>query len=255
MPTFEIQAFTPGRVDALNREYRGASAEAILTWAANAFPVERLAFACSFGLEDMAILEMLSRLPRVPRVFILDTGRLPQETYDVMDQAQRHYGLRVEVYCPRAESVEALVRRDGPNGFYDSLERRKACCAVRKVEPLARALRGADAWITGLRREQSPTRTGLQPFEWDEAHGGLLKIHPLLEWGYEQTREYVRSRGVPTHALHDQGYPSIGCAPCTRPVQPGEDLRAGRWWWEAPEHKECGLHVRPHATLSALESE
>lgn len=244
MPTFEIQAFTSARVAALNAEYRGASAEAVLTWAVNAFPVERLAFACSFGLEDVVLVEMLSRLPRVPRVFFLDTGRLPQETYDVLDQVRRHYGLPVEVYCPRAEAVEALVRRDGPNGFYESLEQRKACCAARKVEPLARALRGADAWITGLRREQSPTRADLQPFEWDGEHGGLLKIQPLLDWDFERTRAYARHHGVPAHALHDQGYPSIGCAPCTRPVQPGEDLRAGRWWWEAPEHKECGLHAR-----------
>jgi phosphoadenosine phosphosulfate reductase len=253
MPTFEIQAFTPRRVAALNREYAGASAEAILTWAVNAFPAERLAFACSFGLEDVAIVEMLSRLPKVPRVFFLDTGRLPQETYDVLDQVRRHYGLSVEVYCPRAEAVETLVRRDGPNGFYGSLEQRRACCTIRKVEPLARALRGADAWITGLRREQSPTRAGLRPFEWDEDHGGLLKIQPLLDWDFERTRAYARHHGIPTHALHDQGYPSIGCAPCTRPVQPGEDLRAGRWWWEAPEHKECGLHRAPRPDLTSVE--
>ncbi len=244
MPTLEIQAFTPSRVAALNAEFQGASAETVLTWAAHAFPPDRLAFACSLGLEDVALVEMLARLPRVPRIFFLDTGRLHQETYDVLQQLRRHYGVDVEVFFPRAEAVEALVRRDGPNGFYAGLEQRRACCAVRKVEPLARALEGADAWITGLRREQAPTRRELRTFELDTEHGGILKINPLLDWDHARTQAYVRHHGVPVNALHDQGYPSIGCAPCTRPVQPGEDLRAGRWWWEQPEHKECGLHLR-----------
>lgn len=242
MPILEIQAFTPARVAALNDDFRGASPETLLTWAANAFPAERLAFACSFGLEDVAVLEMLSRLPRRPRIVFLDTGRLPQETYDALHLARRHWDLDVEVFFPAAGAVEALVRRDGPNGFYESLQRRRDCCAVRKVEPLRRALRGADAWITGQRRDQAPTRAGLEAFELDEAHGGLLKINPLVDWTFERTRAYVRHHGLPANALHDHGYPSIGCAPCTRPVQEGEDPRAGRWWWEAPEHKECGLH-------------
>jgi len=251
MPTLELQAFTPARVAALNEEFRGASAETVLTWAAHAFPADRLALACSLGLEDVALVEMLSRLPKVPRIFFLDTGRLHQETYDLLQQLRRHYGVAIEVYCPAAEAVEALVRRDGPNGFYEGLDQRRACCAVRKVEPLRRALRGADAWITGLRRDQAPTRRDLQTFELDADHGGLLKINPLLEWDHARTRAYVRHHGVPVNALHDQGFPSIGCAPCTRPVQPGEDLRAGRWWWEQPEHKECGLHVkRPVATAT-----
>jgi len=245
MPTLEIPAFTPARVAALNSEFQGASAETLLTWAAHAFPPRRLALACSLGLEDMALVEMLTRLPRVPRVFVLDTGRLHPETYDLLQQVRRHYGLDVEVFFPQAAAVEALVRRDGPNGFYEGLDQRRACCAVRKVEPLRRALEGADAWITGLRREQAPTRRDLQPFELDAEHGGILKLNPLLDWTFEQTKAYLRHHRVPVNALHDQGYPSLGCAPCTRPVQPGEDLRAGRWWWEEPEHKECGLHAQP----------
>jgi len=185
------------------------------------FPADRLALACSLGLEDVALVEMLARLPKVPRIFFLDTGRLHQETYDLLQQLRRHYGVPIEIFCPAAEAVEALVRRDGPNGFYEGLDQRRACCAVRKVEPLRRALRGADAWITGLRRDQAPTRRDLRTFELDADHGGLLKINPLLEWDHARTLAYVRHHGVPVNALHDQGFPSIGCAPCTRPVQPG----------------------------------
>jgi len=247
LPTLEIQAFSPARLAALNEQFRGASAETVLTWAANAFPHDRLAFACSFGLEDVAIVEMLARLPRVPRIFFRDPGGLHQETYGVLQQVRRHYGVPIEVYFPHSEAVEALMRRDGPNGFYEGLEERRACCAVRKVEPLGRALQGVDAWITGLRREQSAIRGDLETFELDAAHGRILKINPLLDWTLGETKGYLRHHRVPVNALHDQGYPSIGCAPCTRPVQPGEDIRAGRWWWERPEHKECGLHRSPLA--------
>ncbi len=243
MPTLEIQAFTPARVAeperSVPRRLRGnhphldrprlppTAWPSPAAWGWRTWPSWRCWPGCG-----------------VPRIFVLDTGRLPQETYDLLQQVRRHYNLDVEVYFPQAAAVEALVRRDGPNGFYEGLDQRRACCAVRKVEPLHRALDGADAWITGLRREQAPTRRELQPFELDAEHGGILKINPLLDWTFDQTRAYLRHHGVPVNALHDQGYPSLGCAPCTRPVQPGEDLRAGRWWWEAPEHKECGLHLK-----------
>jgi phosphoadenosine phosphosulfate reductase len=224
----------------LGRRHAGVPAEAVLDAALAAFH-PRLAFACSLGLEDVALLDLIWRREPRPRVFFLDTGRLNQETYDTLAALRARYGLAVEVYCPRAEAVQALLAAKGPNSFRDSLENRRECCRIRKVEPLGRALAGAAAWITGLRREQSSARGGLAPFQWDEANG-LVKVNPLASWSLDQVWAYVRARGVPYNPLHDLGYPSIGCAPCTRAVRPGEDVRAGRWWWEQPEHKECGLH-------------
>jgi len=231
----------------LNARFRGASPEQVLVFAAATFG-GRLAVASSLGLEDVVVIDLLSRLPKPPRIFFLDTGRLNPETYDTLAALRQRYGLPIETYFPRAETVETFVNTHGPNAFYESLELRKACCAVRKLEPLARALVGADAWVTGLRGDQAATRTGLERFELDPTHGGILKINPLADWSQEQTWAHVRTHEVPYNRLHDQGFPSIGCAPCTRAVAPGEDIRAGRWWWEAPEHKECGLHARNHAT-------
>ena len=202
----------------------------------------RAALASSFGAEDMVLVDMLAEIDRLARIFFLDTGRLHQETYDLMDRALACYGIKLEVYFPKAESVERLVRTKGPNSFYRSVEDRKECCRIRKVEPLQRALSTVDAWITGLRRAQSPTRAELRTVEIDETHGGILKINPLACWTEEDVWRYIRANNVPYHKLHDQGYPSIGCVPCTRAIEPGEDIRAGRWWWEKPEHKECGLH-------------
>ncbi len=230
-------------VAALNRAFQGAGAEAILEYAMATFH-PHLACACSFGVEDVALLDVLSRLDAQPRIFFLDTGRLHPETYDLMAAVKDRYGLAIDIFFPQHEAVEAFVNQRGPNAFYESLQLRKDCCAIRKVEPLRRALVGAKAWLTGLRREQAATRSDLGPFELDHAHGGILKINPLIAWSLEETWAYVRAHDVPTNPLHDQGYPSIGCAPCTRAIGPGEDLRAGRWWWEAPEHKECGLHSR-----------
>ena len=230
-------------VMALNERFKGARAEQVLAYATETFG-ERLTFACSLGLEDVVIFDLLSRGPKPPRIFFLDTGRLHQETYDTLAALRTRYGLAVETYFPRLEAVEDYVNTHGPNAFYESLDLRKTCCAIRKLEPLARALTGADAWITGLRSDQATTRMGLERFELDNAHGGILKINPLADWSLAQTWAHVREHGVPYNQLHDQGFPSIGCAPCTRAVAPGEDLRAGRWWWEAPEHKECGLHVK-----------
>ena len=227
----------------LNARFRGASAEQVLGYAAETFG-DQLAFACSLGLEDVVLVDLLSRLPKPPRIFFLDTGRLNPETYDTLAALRERYGLAIETYFPRFEAVEAFVNNHGPNAFYESLELRKACCAVRKLEPLSRALTGADAWITGLRSDQAATRMGLEPFEIDNAHHGILKINPLADWSLEQTWAHVRQYDVPYNKLHDQGFPSIGCAPCTRAIAPGEDIRAGRWWWESPEHKECGLHVK-----------
>lgn len=203
------------------------------------------ALANSFGVEDMVLTDLIAKHAPGIEVFSLDTGRLPEETYQVMQEARAKYALPLRVHFPRADALEALVRENGPNGFYDSVENRKACCHVRKVEPLRRALQGKQAWITGLRRQQSVTRTGLAEQEWDDGNC-LEKFNPLLEWTTEEIWRYVKDNEVPYNALHDRGYPSIGCAPCTRAITVGEDIRAGRWWWENPETKECGLHVRKH---------
>lgn len=234
--------FNAFEVEAFNARLAKEDADAILDFAMDTFG-GALAFACSLGLEDAVLVEMISRREAKPRTFFLDTGRLHPETYDTLQALQARYGLTIETYFPQAAAVEAFVNGNGPNAFYESLDLRKACCAIRKVEPLRRALHGVDAWITGLRREQAPTRSSLAPFELDWAHGGLLKVNPLIAWSHEQTRAYASERRIPINPLHEQGYPSIGCAPCTRPIEPGEDLRAGRWWWEQPEHKECGLHA------------
>jgi thioredoxin-dependent adenylylsulfate APS reductase len=202
----------------------------------------RVAVVTSFQAEGMVLLDMAWRLDPGVRVITLDTGRLPQETYDMMDRVWDRYGVDVEVFFPDAAAVEALLHGGGPNLFYDSVESRLSRCHVRKVEPLQRALSGLDAWITGLRRDQSPSRSRITKVEVDEAHGGIAKLSPLADWTWEQVDAYTRDHGVPRHPLYARGYTSIGCAPCTRPVRAGEDQRAGRWWWERSDAKECGLH-------------
>lgn len=208
-----------------------------------------VAFATSFGAEDMVLLDLIDRLALKVDAFTLDTGRLHEETYALMARARERYPRTpVRVMFPDAARIEAWVAAHGINGFRDGVELRKACCGIRKLEPLARALKGHDLWITGLRREQSPTRSGVEVLERDEANG-LMKLNPLADWSSADVRAYVQARDVPVNALHAQGYPSIGCAPCTRAVAPGEDERAGRWWWEQPMQRECGLHVGPDGRL------
>ena len=206
------------------------------------------AFSSSFGLEDMVILDLLARHRLPAEVFTLDTGRLHEETHALIAQAQRRYDLPIRTLFPQAASLETLLLRDGPNAFYSSIEARKACCAVRKVEPLGRALAGKQLWITGLRREQAVTRTELPILAWDDGHA-LHKLNPLADWTEVQVLDYIARYRVPVSALHARGFPSIGCAPCTRAVAAGEDARAGRWWWEPPAQKECGLHVGPDGRL------
>jgi phosphoadenosine phosphosulfate reductase len=203
----------------------------------------RVALASSFGAEDMVLVDLLAGISRQARVFVLDTGRLHQETYELVDRVRERYGIVVEALFPAAAAVEAFVRERGFDGFRRSVADRKRCCGIRKVEPLGRALAGLDAWITGLRREQAVTRTLVEAVEADPEHGDMVKLNPLVGWSNDQVWDYLRSRQVPWNPLHDRGFPSIGCACCTRAVRPGEDLRAGRWWWEAPEQKECGLHA------------
>ena len=201
------------------------------------------AFANSFGAEDMVLTDLICRHVPGIEIFTLDTGRLPAETYNLMQQTLQRYGQRIIPYFPEHQAVEQYLRDHGPNAFYDSVELRKRCCHIRKVEPLKRALQGKKAWITGLRREQAPSRTDLGVTEWD-AGNGLQKYNPLIDWTQQHVWDYIRRYEVPYNALHDQHYPSIGCAPCTRAIAVGEDIRAGRWWWENPENKECGLHVK-----------
>ena len=229
-------------VEQVAPELEGLSTEEVLKWVVDTYG-DRVALACSFGAEDVVLVDLLSRVTDRPRVFAIDTGRLHGETYEVAERLRERYGLSLETYYPQREAVETLAREQGFFSFRQSLEARHACCHIRKVEPLNRALGELDAWITGLRREQSVTRTAVQVIERDEAHGGLAKLNPLVDWTDDQVWEHIRAHQVPYNRLHDEGYPSIGCEPCTRVVKPGEHPRAGRWWWESPEHKECGLHV------------
>jgi phosphoadenosine phosphosulfate reductase len=232
-------------------EFEAKSAREILAWALAEFH-PRIALAASFGAEDVVLIDLLMGLNPKARVFTLDTGRLPSETYSLMEAIRERYGLAVEVYFPRADAVEAMVRERGVNLFYRSIENRKRCCGVRKVEPVGRALQGLSAWITGLRRDQAVTRTRVRKVELDADHGGIVKVNPLADWTWEQVWEHIRAHNVPYNRLHDRGYPSIGCAPCTRAVAPGEDPRAGRWWWENPETKECGLHVAKQTSANVV---
>jgi phosphoadenosine phosphosulfate reductase len=199
-------------------------------------------FASSLAAEDMVLTDLILKAGLPIGIFSLETGRLHQETLAVVDKVKAHYDYDIALYRPQPELVEQYVTQNGLNAFYDSVEMRKECCRVRKVEPLGRALAGNKAWITGQRRAQSTTRAELSVQEDDAAHG-MAKFNPLADWSEQDVWQYIRDNNVPYNSLHDRGYPSIGCEPCTRAIQPGEDVRAGRWWWENPESKECGLHL------------
>jgi phosphoadenosine phosphosulfate reductase len=203
-----------------------------------------VSLACSFSMEDVAIIDIAHEAGITLGVFALDTGRLNEETYEVADALVERYRMKIDWYFPRHGDVETLERADGLFSFRESLDKRHACCSIRKVEPLGRALKGLSGWVTGMRREQSVTRGDLKAIELDSLNNGILKINPLLEWTEQELIAYTEAKRLPVNRLYSQGYRSIGCAPCTRVVKPGEDARAGRWWWENPEHKECGLHKR-----------
>jgi len=225
-------------------ELEERSAEDLLRWALDRF-APRIALSASFGSpEGMVILDLMHRIaPDKTRVFTIDTGRLPQETYNLIDRVRERYELEVEVYFPDPERVQKMVRMHGMNLFFESAEKRKLCCGVRKVEPLQRALADLDAWISGLRPEQSVTRQDVTAVEIDLVHEGRIKLNPLATWTKDDVWAYVRKHAVPVNALHAKGYPSVGCAPCSRAISPGEDERAGRWWWENADSRECGIHV------------
>ncbi len=238
----ERQIFTEQELADLNAEFESGGPEDVLRWADKTFG-DRAVQMSSFGLEDVALYEMYWRINDRARIMTLDTLRLPTETYTLFDQFQLRYRVEIETQYPDLEAVRAMIKKRGFNLFYKGIENRKMCCGVRKVDPLNKALATVDAWITGLRRDQGMDRGSIDIVEWDEPHSNY-KINPLANWTFEQVREYVDANAVPYNELHDKGYPSLGCAPCTRAIEPGEDIRAGRWWWEAdPDAKECGLHI------------
>jgi phosphoadenosine phosphosulfate reductase len=215
--------------------------EEVLRWALERWQ-SRLAICTSFQAEGMALLDMAWRIQPDVRVFTVDTGRLPEETYEVMEQVRERYGVAVEVHVPDARKLARMATHFGPNLFRQSVEARLLCCSVRKVEPIRGALDALDAWVTGLRRDQWASRANLRKIEIDHDHGGLAKINPLADWTAEEVIAYNQEHAVPVHPLYARGYTSIGCAPCTRATRPGEDPRAGRWWWEKNAPKECGIH-------------
>jgi phosphoadenosine phosphosulfate reductase len=231
---------TSKTIKSLQDELAGASAEEILVRAAALS--DRLVFASSLGQEDQVILDLIAKADLGIPVFTLDTGRLFPETYDLIAASEEKYGLKIEVTFPDATEVEEMVAGEGINLFHKSIAARKQCCRVRKVNPLRRRLAGSEGWVCGLRRDQSPTRTELHAVEWD-ADNNIPKFNPLIDWTLEDVQGYLKENNVPCNPLHDRGFVSIGCACCTRAIRPGEDARAGRWWWEQPEHKECGLHA------------
>jgi phosphoadenosine phosphosulfate reductase len=221
----------------------GLPADQLLAWAIEAYG-RQFAVVTGFQAEGMVVLDLARRVDPGVRVLTLDTGRLPEETYQVIEAVRAGMGLEIEVITPDPADVAAMVARHGPNLFHKDPALRRLCCHVRKVAPLDRALAGVEAWATGLRRDGGPARAGIAKAELDAAHGDIVKLNPLADWTREQVWAYVRSRRLPVHPLYEQGYTSIGCAPCTRPTRPGEDERAGRWWWEADSDRECGLHTR-----------
>ncbi|MEE4177543.1 MAG: phosphoadenylyl-sulfate reductase [Bacteroides sp.] len=228
------------KADHYNELFAGLSAEEIIQKTLEMHP-ENTAFSTSLGAEDQVITHMLMQINSAAKIFTLDTGRLFPETYELIERTEARYGKRIKVFFPDYGAVENMVSTRGINLFYYSIENRKMCCHIRKIEPLQRALKGNKIWITGLRREQSPTRKDMRLAEWDEANR-IIKVNPLLEWTEKQVWDYIREHNIPYNSLHDKGFPSIGCQPCTRAIESGEDIRAGRWWWENPDSRECGLH-------------
>jgi phosphoadenosine phosphosulfate reductase len=202
----------------------------------------RIAFASSLGAEDQVLTHLIASIDPTAKIFTLDTGRLFPETYDLIDRTNSRYKIKMEIYFPEAKRLEQMVHEKGINLFYESVENRKLCCHIRKIDPLRRALEGTEIWITGLRRDQSQSRNTMALVETDEGNNGILKLNPLIDWTEEMVWNFIREDNIPYNKLHDTGFPSIGCQPCTRAIKPGEDIRAGRWWWEMEGKKECGLH-------------
>ncbi|MBQ4478214.1 MAG: phosphoadenylyl-sulfate reductase [Bacteroidales bacterium] len=233
---------TEKELEMLNEQFSAKTPKEVLTYCLEKYG-NKIALASSLGLEDQVLTDMICKIDKTTRIFTLDTGRLFPETYQLISHTNDYYKINMEVFFPDHTDVEDLVKECGIDCYYKSIEERKRCCYVRKIKPLQRAFQGLDVWICGLRRTQSTTRTNVQLVENDRVNG-LVKLNPLIAWSEEDVKKYIQANHVPYNKLHDQGFPSIGCQPCTRAVKPGEDIRAGRWWWEDPDHKECGLHQR-----------
>ncbi|NJD01917.1 MAG: phosphoadenylyl-sulfate reductase [Ruminiclostridium sp.] len=232
-------------VEELNSEYRNKTAEDTLRLIISSLGTEKAILASSMSIEDQVLTDMLLKVDQKSRIFFIDTGRHFQKTYDLMEETMKRYEFNYEVYAPESGELEAMVSKYGPNFFYDSVEFRKKCCEIRKVNPLKRVLSTVDGWICGLRRDQSLTRQEVEIFEWDNNHS-IYKINPIAFWSEEKVWEYIKKFNVPYSNLYNNGFRSVGCQPCTRAVRPGEDVRGGRWWWEDPDKKECGLHSPGH---------
>ncbi len=229
-------------IENLNNDFKDRSPQQVLEWAFEKFH-PKIALASSFGAEDIVLIDMIKKINPNARIFTLETGRLHKETYDLMDKVKTQFG-NLEVYYPDTVELEDMVRKHGVNLFYNSVEERKLCCRVRKIGSLNRALSNLDAWITGLRQDQAASRNDTPKVEVDSAHRGIIKINPIIDKTSEDIWKYIQANNLPYNALHDSGFPSIGCAPCTRAIKPEEDARAGRWWWEPRDQSECGLHVK-----------
>ena len=227
--------------DSILKSIAGRNTEEALSLLSKNFP-NKIIFSTSFGLEDQVITHIIFSKNIPIKIFTLDTGRLFPETYSVWSRTKEIYNKNISSYSPYTETIQNLVSEKGPNSFYESVENRQECCYIRKVEPLKRALKGNEIWVTGIRKEQSASRNNLSPVEWDE-NNHIIKYHPLFDWGFEEVKSFISKNHVPYNPLHDKGFPSIGCQPCTRAVKPGDDPRSGRWWWEDATKKECGLHI------------
>ena len=227
-------------IASLNRQFETYSPQAVIAYFLEQYK-GKIALSSSLSIEDQTLTDMVLKIDKSARIFTLDTGRLFSETYSLIDRTNLQYGIRLEVLFPDYKAVESMVKEKGINLFYNGIDDRRLCCQVRKLEPLKRAFQGLEVWICGLRREQSVTRQDVKLVEWDEANG-LIKLNPLINFTEQQVWDYIYEHHVPYNKLHKNGFPSIGCQPCTRAIKQGENIRAGRWWWENPEHKECGLH-------------
>ena len=228
-------------IDQIKKDLLGLDAESILDYIDNHFG-NKSVFSTSFGIEDQVIIHFLAKLKAKTSIFTLETGRLFPETYYVWNRTLEIYKLPIKTYFPKTEAVENLISQKGPSSFYESVENRKECCFIRKIEPLKRAVKGYEIWITGIRSEQSVNRDQMDMVEWDEGNK-IIKIHPLFHWTLKDVEDFLKNNFIPYNPLHDKGFPSIGCQPCTRAISEGEDFRAGRWWWEDKSKKECGLHM------------
>ncbi|MCK4361394.1 MAG: phosphoadenylyl-sulfate reductase [Bacteroidales bacterium] len=230
------------QIENLNKEFQNSSPQEVISFFLSNYP-EKIAFATSLGIEDQVITEMIVSINKSVKIFTLDTGRLFQETYDLIQKTNSRYKINIEIYFPDTKQVEEMVKEKGINLFYESIKNRKFCCHVRKIESLKRVLNKFDVWITGLRKEQSEIRANDKLIEWDKLNG-LIKVNPLIKWTEKDVWNYIKEKNIPYNSLHNKGFKSIGCVPCTRAVEYSEDSRSGRWWWENDGHKECGLHKR-----------